>query len=653
MVENKNGGWEVNTFLNVLEKHNVDYKNSLRRGELTTLQVNVGNLCNQSCSHCHVDAGPNGKNIMSKKVVDNILKILSEYKIETLDITGGAPELNPNFDYLIRSARPLVSEIIVRSNMTVFFEPGKDYLPNFFKENKIHLICSLPCYTKENVDSQRGNGVFEKSIKAMRILNDLGFANGDGLKLDLVHNPNGPFLPTGQAELETDYKHFLKKHHGVTFNRLIALTNVPVNRFKNYLKNNGEYEKYIYLLEKKFNAVVLENIMCRNLLSVGWDGRLYDCDFNQAMGLALKDGKEEDITIGTIDLNGLRGGEIYFNEHCLSCTAGSGSSCQGALRTDAGGTIRDGVKYFYQGAAKQPKKELCCPVSYEKEDVSYIPEEVLEVSYGCGSPISLANPMQGEVVVDLGCGAGIDCFIAAKKVGVMGRVIGIDMTEEMLTKANKALEHVADVLRFLNLEFRKGFLEDVPVESESVDLVTSNCVLNLSPDKSMVFAEIYRVLKDGGRFVISDIIADKEPPAYMKNNKELWGECISGALTQMEFLSRAKESGFYGLEILKNLKYREVDGIQFCSITVRGYKFKKGRDCVYIGQYATYPGPYSEVRDDDNHIFPRGVPIEVCTDTANKLIRKPYTGQFIITDVDKDGGPSPCCSSENKGKSCC
>ena len=211
--------------------------------------------------------------------------------------------------------------------------------------------------------------------------------------------------------------------------------------------------------------------------------------------------------------------------------------------------------------------------------MSYIPKEALEVSYGCGSPISIAQPAQGEAVVDLGCGAGIDCFIAAKKVGIPGKVIGVDMTEEMLQKANKALEHVSSNLGFLNCEFRHGFLEDVPVESESIDLVTSNCVLNLSSDKSKVFKEIYRILKDGGRFVISDVVSNKEVPVFMKNNQELWGECISGALTQNEFLSKAKDAGFYALEILKNFKYKEVEGLQFYSITVRGYKSKKNKTC--------------------------------------------------------------------------
>lgn len=644
---------EMNAFVNLLKENAPEIKSGLRRGILTTLQVNMGNLCNQSCLHCHIDASPHGRNTMSREVVDDILKYLSKNRDLTLDITGGAPELNPNFDYLIRSARPLAKEVIVRTNLTVFFEPGKEYLPQFFEENRVHLICSLPCYTKENVDRQRGQGVFKRSIRALQILNDLGFGKGNGLQLDLVHNPNGTNLPLQQDKLEIEYKRVLSKEYKIVFNRLITITNVPIKRFKGYLESGGQYEKYIRILENKFNIGVLKNLMCHSILSVGWGGRLYDCDFNLAAGLELKDMSGNALTINSVNPDELENRSITFADHCFACTAGAGSSCQGVLSLPEEDDVRNNVKYFYQDAAIHPKDRLCCPTGYDKEDVSYIPKDVLEVSYGCGSPISLANPQQGEVVVDLGCGAGIDCFIASKKVGIAGKVIGIDMTDEMLNKASRALEEVARNLGFLNCEFRQGFLEDIPVESESIDLVTSNCVVNLSSDKSKVFMEIYRVLKDGSRFVIADIVADKEPPVYMKNDRELWGECISGALTQSEFLSRAKEAGFYGLQILKDFKYREVDGIQFCSITVRGYKFKKGSNCVYIGQYATYLGPYCEVCDDDNHTFPRGIPIEICTDTAEKLTRKPYAGQFIITDAKKDGGSNPCCSKDGEGDVCC
>src|SRR3990167_7517442 len=292
----------MNAFFNMLDSRKEAGKASIvKRGKVTTLQVNVGNICNQSCLHCHMDASPQGKNIMSRKVTNDILKRLLQNKGLTLDITGGAPELNPNFDYLVKSARPLVNEIIVRSNLTVIFEHGKENLPNFFKENRVHLICSLPCYTKENVDRQRGKGVFERSLKALRILNKLGYGKDGELKLDLVHNPIGPNLPIGQDRLEIDYKRNLNKEYGIEFNRLITITNVPMGRFGGYLQTNGGYENYKQLLMGNFNTDVLENLMCRNLLSIGWDGRLYDCDFNLASGLALRDENSSILTVDTID----------------------------------------------------------------------------------------------------------------------------------------------------------------------------------------------------------------------------------------------------------------------------------------------------------------------------------------------------------------
>lgn len=321
----------MNAFLSTLEKHTLDYKSSLRRDKLITLQVNMGNLCNQKCLHCHIEASPCGENIMSKRIVGNILEFLAGYKVITLDITGGAPELNPNFDYLVTSAYPLVDEIIVRSNLTVLFEPGKEYLPEFFKKNRVHLICSLPCYLKENIDYQRGSGVFEKSISALRLLNEAGFSNNSELLLDLVYNPKGAYLPPEQESLEKDYKRVLKGNYKIDFNRLITIANVPIRRFKDYLDSRGEYEQYFDLLKDNFNPSVLDNLMCHSFLSVGFDGRVYDCDFNQALGLALKDEKGECLTIDTLDPQRLEDREIIIDEHCLSCTAGSGSSCQGTL----------------------------------------------------------------------------------------------------------------------------------------------------------------------------------------------------------------------------------------------------------------------------------------------------------------------------------
>ncbi len=320
----------MNAFLGVLEKYDVK-RDLLKRGELATLQLNLGDLCNQSCLHCHIDASPSGKRIMPRKIIDDILEFLKSNKIKNLDITGGAPELNPYFDYLVRSARGLVDELIVRSNLSVFFEPGKGYLPEFFKDNQLHLVCSLPCYMRDNVDKQRGQGVFTKSIDALRILNKLGYSKEEGLILDLVYNPVGAELPPGQGGLEAAYKKNLLDNHGIEFNRLLVITNVPIKKFKRYLESNNEYNNYYSLLEKNFNPDTVENLMCRSFLSVGYDGRLYDCDFNLALGLSLHDKDGKDLVINKLNLEVLGGRRIIIGQHCLSCTAGSGSSCQGAL----------------------------------------------------------------------------------------------------------------------------------------------------------------------------------------------------------------------------------------------------------------------------------------------------------------------------------
>ena len=307
---------------------------------------------------------------------------------------------------------------------------------------------------------------------------------------------------------------------------------------------------------------------------------------------------------------------------------------------------RDDVKDFYSAAAVAPKQELCCPVTYTPEDISHIPEEVFSISYGCGSPVAIAGIMEGEIMADLGSGGGVDCFIAAKKVGPFGKVIGIDMTEEMLEKARGSSNIVSNNLGYSNVEFKYGFLEEIPVEDNSVDVVTSNCVINLSTEKEAVFKEIYRILKTGGRFVISDIVSDKDVPEDIKKDKELWGECISGSVTQEEFLRLAKEAGFYGIEIIKRDFYKEVNNIKFYSVTARGYKFRKGKRCLYIGHYAVYLGPFSSVHDDDNHEFKRGEMVEICTDTAFKLSRPPYAGRFLI--IDTESGSETTC-----GTGCC
>ena len=301
-----------------------------RRG-LGILQVNLGNICNQRCSHCHINASPKGDKIMPREIIDDVAAFLSRAGGLTLDITGGCPELNPHFTYCIEKAKPHAKTIMVRSNLTVILEKKMGYLPEFYKKNGIKLVCSLPCYTKENVDRQRGEGVFTRSIEALKKLNAVGYARLPGLDLDLVYNPGGAFLPGDQKALEADYKRVLGKEYGIAFNRLITITNAPINRFREYLKARGDLDTYMNVLINNFNPDVAGAIMCRNLLSVGWDGTVYDCDFNQALGLALRGADGRPVRIKDLDPDDLTGRRILFEDHCFCCTAGAGSSCSGAL----------------------------------------------------------------------------------------------------------------------------------------------------------------------------------------------------------------------------------------------------------------------------------------------------------------------------------
>lgn len=299
--------------------------------QLQTLQVNLGNRCNQSCTHCHVQAGPNGKKIMSKAVMEKIIDFLRVHRGLCVDITGGCPELNPGFKFFVESVRELVSGLMVRTNLTVFFEPGMEWVPKWYSENKVVLIASLPCYTEKNVDQQRGNGVFTKSIDALKILNKLGYGINGQLELDLVYNPGADSLPGPQPQLEADYKRELGEKYGVKFNNLFTITNAPIGRFRQCFEKNGELKRYLHLLVENFNPQAAQNIMCRNLLNIDYRGVIYNCDFNQALNLPVINGSGRPVRIDHLD-NVLQGDiEIITGRHCFCCTAGAGSSCRGSL----------------------------------------------------------------------------------------------------------------------------------------------------------------------------------------------------------------------------------------------------------------------------------------------------------------------------------
>lgn len=308
---------------------------ALHRGGIDTLQVNVGYRCNQSCVHCHVNAGPNRTEEMSGEIADVVLDVLARRRIGTLDITGGAPELNPHFRRMVRSARARGVKVMDRCNLTILSEPGQEDLAGFLASERVEIVASMPCYLADNVERQRGKGVFDRSVHGLKRLNALGYGRDPALVLNLVYNPQGPSLPPAQAALEADYKRILGQNHGIVFDRLFVLANMPIQRFGSMLVSKGEFDPYLRLLQDAHLDANLDGVMCRNLVSVDWRGYLYDCDFNQMLDLPLAHAGKARLHLSDLLEEDLDGNPVRVAGHCFGCTAGQGSSCGGALKEAA------------------------------------------------------------------------------------------------------------------------------------------------------------------------------------------------------------------------------------------------------------------------------------------------------------------------------
>jgi radical SAM/Cys-rich protein len=305
---------------------------AIRRERVETLQVNVGYKCNQTCVHCHVNAGPTRTEMMDRETVSDVIAYIKAAGIRTVDITGGAPELSPHFRGLVLAARNLGAHVMDRCNLTVLEQPGQEDTAEFLAANRVEIVASLPCYLEENVDAQRGKGVFEGSIRSLRKLNELGYGRaGSGLALNLVYNPQGPSLPPAQEKLEADYRRHLEERYGVVFSHLYVLTNMPIQRFGSMLVSKGQFEEYMALLRNAYQPGHLESVMCRSLISVDWRGHVYDCDFNQMLGLPLAWKGRPRTHLRELIGAELAGNPIVVKDHCYGCTAGQGSSCGGAL----------------------------------------------------------------------------------------------------------------------------------------------------------------------------------------------------------------------------------------------------------------------------------------------------------------------------------
>ncbi len=320
----------MNHFAQKLTEHALP----LRHTKTEVLQINVGKLCNLTCVHCHVNAGPKRKEIMTRATIDRLIDWLAKTDIPAVDLTGGAPEMIPDFKYLVERLKLLTPprHIIDRCNLTILLEPGYEDFAEFLARHRIEIIASMPCYSAENVNAQRGNGVFDASIKALQLLNSLGYGTEPDLPLHLVYNPNGAFLPGPQEELEADYKRELKEHFGIVFNKLYTITNLPIARFASYLKNNNLLGDYMALLNDAFNPATVNGVMCRNTINVSWQGEVFDCDFNQMLKMPwARNGGSDGLHLWEVDPATVENREILTGDHCFGCTAGAGSSCGGAL----------------------------------------------------------------------------------------------------------------------------------------------------------------------------------------------------------------------------------------------------------------------------------------------------------------------------------
>ena len=318
----------MNRFARTLAERSLPLSHSRTR----VLQVNVGKLCNLTCVHCHVNAGPKRKEIMSRETIDRVIDWLGNTDIPTVDLTGGAPEMIPDFRYLVERVKSLTParHVMDRCNLTILLEPGFEDYAQFLADHEVEIVASMPCYSPANVNAQRGDGVFDASIKALQLLNSLGYGTQVNLPLHLVYNPNGAFLPGPQAELEADYKHELREHFGIEFNSLYTITNLPVSRFASYLKNNNKLADYMQLLIENFNPSTIDGLMCRDTINVSWTGEVFDCDFNQMLKMQWRDG-DRGLHLWDIDPDAVEHREVMTGEHCFGCTAGAGSSCGGAL----------------------------------------------------------------------------------------------------------------------------------------------------------------------------------------------------------------------------------------------------------------------------------------------------------------------------------
>src|SRR2546425_842930 len=620
---------------------------------LQELWLQINNACNLACTHCLVSSGPGKEPGLPLERLLGVVDRAVELGLERLYITGGEPFVRKDVFALLRHAteeRGL--EAIVLTNATVF-QGSIGRALDGLDRSRVRFQVSIDGARAVSNDAIRGPGTFAKALEGARLLSDLGYEVSVTTVTTRGNLAELPEIPRIVKDVGARSHHLMWTHKrgraAVSLNGLFP--EVPelvsaVQATADAADGAGVALDNLESVKRRVNGVPGVKYDFGNggwdSLCVNFDGKVYPSgalanDHALLCGDAARDDLARILETSPV-VRRLREATV----------ARKPSVQHDPFRFFTGGGDWEHAWCFSGGDPLAP--DPCCPTRYDAGAVAHIPQDVLDRFYGCGSPMTSANVKPGESVVDLGSGAGIDVFIAAKLVGPTGKAVGVDMTDAMLTVANENRPQVAAALGYDVVEFRKGYLEAIPVASKTVDVITSNCVVNLSPDKPRVFEEMWRILKDHGRIVISDIVSEREVPPHLKVNPRLWGECLVGALTQEQFLALLERAGFYGLSVLKKTYWKDVEGYPFFSITLRGFKYEKTVGCVFKGHRAVYLGPGKAFVDEEGHLFPRNEPYEVCTDTVAKLLTPPYQGMFAILEPDEERVGYACCGPEG---ACC
>ena len=634
------------------------------------IQINMGNLCNLTCTHCHVGASPKGDENMNLLTANRVIEKIEQLDIETVEFTGGTPEMNDTFLTFLIRLHAAGKKLVVRTSLTVLDDKRYEHFLEFYKKFNVKVIASLPSLFEDSTTKQRGFGVYDTTIELLKKLNNMGYGKGE-LELDLVYNPVGVYLPAPQAQLEKEYKTILKEKFDVEFNSLATIVNMPIKRFEIDLKKQGLLESYMVTLKEKYNEDTVKNVMCKRVLSLDYEGYIYDCDFNLALETRVKG--YENIPFWEIDFENFEP-EISFDSHCYACTVNSGSSCHGEVVEtknddfDEKGFEKENAKEYYGevlSSSADLKTTACCTIDMipkrVRDTLPYIMDEIKDKYYGCGSP--MPHVLENQTMLDLGCGSGRDVYILSKLSGQSGLIHGIDMTANQINVAKQYQEDQTKRFEYekINTNFIHDYIENIDQHfgEKSIDIVTSNCVINLLEDKRDILKKVFKILKNGGEFYFSDVYSNRRLPEHIRKDKVLHGECLGGALYGNDFVRFAIEAGFTEprmvtskeIEIIDEQMKKVIGKTKFYSVTYRLWKIEDlDSVCEDYGQFAVYKGGIAECEVefqlDNNHLFEINRPEHVCKNTAKMLNETRYKDYFeIIGNSDIHFGEFKGCAT--------